>query len=582
MQAWKLGFGLVALLTLGACGGGGGGGLDFNPDEPTPTQLTSADGVITAVIPAGAVSAPASLSLINRSRDDADVPGPAGRAVLGALEFTATAIPQAEDTGDSTEEDAGGRTDTGGGTTAAVRYVSQDTAPAEVTLSAAAAVSFKLNPALPAGHSLPIYTYNASSNRYEEAGFSGTVSEDGLQLDFSLDAFGRYAFYTLLPEEYPPAAPTGLAQIAASTQVRRLSWTGVSGAEIAGYNLYRAEAGGDTFAKVNNDVITATVYSDELSAPGAYQYYVTTVNTSLLESQASNTVQSPAVDFDLYFQFGEDLLGTPLDIEISPSGDLLAVADPPAHCVWLYNLDGTYVGQIRRYGAAYAQRPVSVAFSTDGARIYIADRDLFSVFILDAGTQALIGRFGTEGSGPGEFTGLYNLAVTYDEAIIGDMVAVADDELDNLQTFTALGVYLDTPIVAGTEQGQISDPGQLLFNAASELFVCERGNLRVQALDADFAYKEAYELPAGPVSANPMPAGIAADFRGRTYISDAANRRVMVFSSVTEVLFHFGADGDLRVEFSANTGPRALALDPRTGYLYVADSGAHRIVVFTG
>jgi hypothetical protein len=567
MRAWKLSWGLALAIVLAACGGGGGGAVPFNPDEPTPTRVESADGRISAIVPVGAVSAQATLSLINRSKPDHDIAGPEGRTVLGAFDFLGTPVPQPEP-----------GTNPGGGTTSAV--VSAAT-PVPVTLSAAVAVSFQLSPALPAGRSLTIYTYNASSNRYEEAGFTGKVSDDGAKLEFSLSQFGRFAFYSLLPEEYPPAAPAGLAQIAASTQVRRLQWLPVADATTAGYNIYRAEAGKDAFAKVNTDIVAGTEFSDELAKPGAYRYRITTVNTGQLESEPSAIIESAAVDFDLYFSFGLDRLVTPLDIEISPAGDLLAVADPPAHCVWLYHLDGTYQGRVNRYGPVAAQRPVSVAFSTDGAELYIADRDLFSVFILDAASLGLTSRFGTEGSGPGEFTGLYNLAVTYDAELIGDKVAVADDELDTLQTFTALGVYLDTPLTAGTAQGLLADPGQMLYTAAGDLYITERGNLRVEAFDKDFVYKAAYTLPAGPVSTAPLPAGIALDFRGRTYISDALNRRVLVYSSATDVLFHFGADGDLRVEFSDTTGPRALALDPRTGYLYVADSGAHRIVVFT-
>ena len=56
---------------------------------------------------------------------------------------------------------------------------------------------------------------------------------------------------------------------------------------------------------------------------------------------------------------------------------------------------------------------------------------------------------------------------------------------------------------------------------------------------------------------------------------------VVVFNASGEMLFHFGAHGDLRVEFAEPEGPQGIAYDETTGYLYVSDPGNQRIVVFT-
>jgi len=78
----------VILMLLTACSGGGGP-VEFNPDETTPTQLTTGDGRITAVIPAGALTGQIELTLTNRSSADANVPSPAGRTLVMAMELTA-------------------------------------------------------------------------------------------------------------------------------------------------------------------------------------------------------------------------------------------------------------------------------------------------------------------------------------------------------------------------------------------------------------------------------------------------------------------------------------------------------------
>ena len=58
------------------------------------------------------------------------------------------------------------------------------------------------------------------------------------------------------------------------------------------------------------------------------------------------------------------------------------------------------------------------------------------------------------------------------------------------------------------------------------------------------------------------PDGLAEDFRGWLYVSDTGNHRVVVFDNSGKFLFHFGADGGLTVEFSirqARAGWRSTA-----------------------
>ena len=566
------GLAALSLLLTAACGGGGGGGgIVFNPGEETPTRIESSDGRIIAIIPPAALTEEADLSLDNRTGDDRTVPGPVGRTLVMAFEFTATVEPVEEET---TEEDTG---DDGGSTTSQAGDTDTET---EVILAESVEVTLLLDSALPAGKSIPIYTYNATSERYEDAEFNGTVSETGAELVLTLDDFGRYAFYSLLPEEIAPAAPSAPVLVAASTQVRKLSWAAVAGGIIAGANLYRSSAGGDSFTKLNADPLTVTEWVDELPDPSGYDYYLTVVNTADLESDPSPVLSSPAVDFDIIDSWGWDRMQAPGDIALSAARDMLLICDPPAHCVWVYGLDGRYRERITSHGNKDLLEPTGVAFNPDGTRLYITDAAYQRVWIYDAGLDAVT-FFGTPGDGPGEFERPVAIEVVNDPAVIGDIVLVVDEARSNLQSFTGLGVYLDTLASLGTGDGQLDTPGAIFATDANTVYISDSANDRVQVFNSDLEYEGVVVLTVeqnGPLSS---PLGIELDFRERLYVADSGNRRVVVFDSSGERLFHFGADGDLRVEFSETTGPHGLALDPTTGYLYVSDTGNKRIVVFS-
>jgi len=69
-----------------------------------------------------------------------------------------------------------------------------------------------------------------------------------------------------------------------------LSWSAPSGSSLAGYNIYRANANSSSFQKLNTAVNTVETFIDSsVQASSTYEYYVTSVDSSGLESTPSNT-----------------------------------------------------------------------------------------------------------------------------------------------------------------------------------------------------------------------------------------------------------------------------------------------------
>jgi len=587
MQTIRRWSGLVGVLLLGistACGGGGAS-LTYNPDEATPTLLISSNGRITASIPVGALSESAKVVLTDRTDKDAAVPGPEGRTLMVALELvgTATETTPAESGNGAVNGEAQNGTENGN-TTSGIRHVAQDetdgetpgdtTETDEIELTLSAAVEITYLPVIPlaAVEPLAVYTYNAASERYEEAGISATVAEDGSEITFSITEFGRYALYNLLPEEIPPAPPTGLELLAASTQVRKLQWHATSDPLVVGYNLYRSPLGEDNFTKANTDTLTVTTYVDELADSGGYQYHLTVITEAGLESDPSAAISSPAIDFDLYFTFGQDVLQTPGALAIHAAAERLLVADPAARRIHIFGLMGQLEGEITYYANIHVEEPLGLAVDEERGWYYITDAQRQVCYILEEDGD-LAGAFGGWGAGPGEFLRPAGVVVTEDK------VLVADVEISSIQSFTPRGVYLTTIATAGLDDGLFDSPVGLFYVPAGSLYACDPGNARVQVFNADLEFESLVELPVendGPLN---NPTAVTQDFREQLYVSDSDNRRVVVFDSSGEFLFHFGSPGSLIVEFGLS-GPQGLALDRTTGYLYVCDPTNQRIAVF--
>ena len=97
----------------------------------------------------------------------------------------------------------------------------------------------------------------------------------------------------LTPEDrFPPAVPTGL-KAAASASGIELLWDRGTDADVAGYRVYRAVAGG-AFERIA-DTQPAPTFSDRKVQPGAaYRYAVTAVDTRGNESAQSAQVEITA------------------------------------------------------------------------------------------------------------------------------------------------------------------------------------------------------------------------------------------------------------------------------------------------
>src|ERR1051325_7365154 len=81
-----------------------------------------------------------------------------------------------------------------------------------------------------------------------------------------------------------------------------------------------------------------------------------------------------------------------------------------------------------------------------------------------------------------------------------------------------------------------------------------------------------------PSDTDPMygPSGIAVDPRGRLYITDYAGHRVLSWPDSDALTNCLGAD--VVIDAAGLTGPEAVAIDPRSETVFVADTLSHTVV----
>ncbi|NNE10050.1 MAG: hypothetical protein HKN20_15925 [Gemmatimonadetes bacterium] len=125
----------------------------------------------------------------------------------------------------------------------------------------------------------------------------------------------------------------------------------------------------------------------------------------------------------------------------------------------------------------------------------------------------------------------------------------------------------------GSEDGLFVSPGEITVDRDRNIYVCDRGNARVQKFDPLGGWL--MTTSADGSGALQDPSAIAVDRGGRIYVADSREGRIVLFER----------DGSYRGEIRAGpdgrplSDPQGLAFGP-TGIVYLVESGKDRIVLF--
>jgi YD repeat-containing protein len=261
-------------------------------------------------------------------------------------------------------------------------------------------------------------------------------------------------------------------------------------------------------------------------------------------------------------------------VKFSPSGNLIAA----------YGSRGSEAGQfINPRGIAINQSNGDV-FVADEGNSRIEELSSSGVFIEAIGWGVSDGvaqeetctsncRAGLAGAGSGELREPKGLAI--DSA---GNVWVADFGNNRVQKFNAAtGKYEQKFGTEGTGEGQFKNPTGIAFSGGNA-YIVDYGNNRVQEVSTAGKFIAQFGKEGTGNGEFKLPRGIATDpLTGNLYVADTGNNRVQEFSAAGKLIAKFGSGGVGAGQFSE---PRDVTVNS-SGGIYVTDENNNRVEEWT-
>jgi sugar lactone lactonase YvrE len=284
-------------------------------------------------------------------------------------------------------------------------------------------------------------------------------------------------------------------------------------------------------------------------------------------------------------------------VAVGPSGRVY-VADQFSHLVQMFSPAGVFEGQWGSGGGGSREFGAVGGLAIDPrGDVYVVDSTHDRVEKHDAGGR-FIASWGSSGRGVGQFD--FGAGIGPDMppgggiAVGSSYVYVSDSRNNRIERFALNGTGAKVVATAGGGPGKVRGPQGLALArtgetgkgpggqrrqgasaAAETLYVADDGNDRVQELTGDGRFiAEARVFDATP-STFQNPWGVAVH-GGSVYVVDDNHGRIVRFDRRLQFAGAFTGSGPYRLTDFL----RAAATDA-AGHVYVADSSADRVEVFT-
>jgi tripartite motif-containing protein 71 len=257
----------------------------------------------------------------------------------------------------------------------------------------------------------------------------------------------------------------------------------------------------------------------------------------------------------------------PHGISVDPEGNIY-VADTENHRVQKFDSRGRFIEEIGGFGWQGAQfnRPMGLT-AREGLNIYVVDSQNRRVLRFDRSLNYLSAMPSYPGEeGQSDLGFLWGVEV----ASTGELF-LSDVENEQVIKLTSFGDV--ERIFGGFESGplRLRDPAGLAVAPGNAVCVADAANDRVVIYDAFGGFLGS--LGEGLLKG---PRGLEVDHHGYLYVVDTGHHRVCVFSPQGELLLSQGVAGD---GFGSFRSPMDLAVS-NMGWICVLDSGNGRVQIF--
>lgn len=214
---------------------------------------------------------------------------------------------------------------------------------------------------------------------------------------------------------------------------------------------------------------------------------------------------------------GDGQFSSPTDIEVGSDG-FVYVVDSSNNRVQKLDGSGNFISKL--LGPFYY--PKGVAVASDGA-LYVADTGNNSIQKVD-GSGQLLAKWGSSGSGNGEFRSPRDITVAGDGSLY-----LLDTDNHRVQKINKDGTFGVTWGSLGGGDGQFNSPYGIAVAPDGSIYVADTWNHRIQKFDANgnfIAKWGAYGTGNGQFNG---PFGIAVGPDGVVHVVDTYNKRIQKF-----------------------------------------------------
>lgn len=302
----------------------------------------------------------------------------------------------------------------------------------------------------------------------------------------------------------------------------------------------------------------------------AYTYLTGRNLVNLVKNQPLAKPGAPAFAFNIIGGFGEGALDKPMAVVVS--GRKIYVSDTNNQRIQIFDYDGRPVLQFGQSGSGKGEFSFPYGLAVDSrGQIYVADLYNGAVALYD-GAGKFLKNFAEEADGKKPFVRPAGLFLD------GNKLYVTDVGPSQVLVFDVnSGKKLLEIGRKGAGPGELNSPNFVMANGG-KVYVVDTGNDRVQVFDEQGKFLQTIngsrDGKGESVFVNPR--GIGVDGRGILYVVSNIDSHIYGFNDQGEQVLSFGEIGADEDQFNL---PNGLWVDDQ-GRIYITDTVNQRVAVY--
>jgi YD repeat-containing protein len=258
-----------------------------------------------------------------------------------------------------------------------------------------------------------------------------------------------------------------------------------------------------------------------------------------------------------------------------------------------------FAGQFGNYEGAKVKHPGGVALDASGD-VWVTDYENDRVLKFSP-VGALLGAYGSDGSGVAQFNGPRDIAINQSTGNLyvtdagnnrivelnskGQVIRLFgwNVNISAKEQFEVCSSFYCKAGTAGSNPGQFNGPKGIAVEPNGNVWVTDTGNDRVEEFTGEGVFLKAFgkEGTGSSGQAQFKEPGTIVAYNGYLDIADAMNDRVQKLTTEGNYVSQLGTTGKAGTGNGEFSEPRGIAVEAKTGNIYVSDTGNNRVQEFT-